>query len=393
VLFRSINISGTTPPYYYQFIAPFDDPIPVPLGAGITAFTRTNLTPNTYTFVLFDSCATPIQSVVNVIISDGVCVSLPSHINTTCGLANGSLTARTDNNLQSTDFFLYENTRGLISSGSSTQDDFIFTNLSAGTYYVAVHDGGGCTGRSESCIIKPSTPFDYGFYVVDDSTCTSSAGKIFITGLTGYAPYSYSWDNGSLQSSISGLTSGIYSVTVRDSTGCIVSKNVIVGTVPQVGFAEVITVTPSCFGTDGQITVVITGGTAPYYYQSSNSQSLITFSETFTLTGLASNNYTITVTDAALCTATVSQSLTPPNGFTILNVGTVNSTCNNSSGALSPISLLGGTPPFVYTLTYPSGNSIQQTVNGFTNQFQGLSAGTYFNDIKRAMYFYKYIYY
>jgi hypothetical protein len=373
----TVSITGTTPPFYYQFISPFDDPIPVALGNGVTSLTRTNLTPNTYTLVLFDSCSPPTQVIINAVVSDGVCVSLLTHENTTCGLPNGSITATTDNNLISTQYFLYENTRGLVNSGSSVLDYFIFNNLSAGTYYVTVNDGGGCSGKSESCIIKPSTEFDYGFYVVDDSTCTSEAGKVFITGLTGFAPYTYSWSNGTFQSSISGLSSGIYSVNVTDSTGCLVSKNVVVGTVPQVGFAEIITIAPSCFGNDGQITVVVTGGTAPYYYQASNGQSLITFSETYTLSGLASNNYVITVTDAALCTQTITQPLTPPNGFTILNVGIINSTCNNSSGAISPITILGGTPPFVYNLTYPSGNSIEQTVNGFSNQFQGLSAGTY----------------
>jgi hypothetical protein len=373
----TLNIQGSSPPFYYQFLAPFDDPIPIALGAGVTSFTRTNLTTNTYTFLLFDSCSPPTQQIVTAIISDGVCVSLSGHRNTTCNLPNGAITARTDNNLQLTQYFLYENTIGYVTSGSSPQDEFVFNNLSAGTYYVTVNDGGGCSGRSESCIIKSSTPLDYGFYVVADSPCTSNTGKIFITGTTGYPPYTYSWSTGGIGSSISGLTRGSYSVTVIDSTGCRTSKNVQVGQVPAVGFAEIITIAPSCFGTDGQITVVITGGTAPYNYQASNGQSQITFSETFTMSGLGSNNYSITVTDAALCSATITQALTPPNGFTILDVGIVNSTCNNSSGALSPITLLGGTPPFVYTLTYPSGNSTQQTVNGYSNQFQGLSAGTY----------------
>jgi len=373
----TVGIQGSRPPYYYQFLAPYDDPIPIALGPGVTALTQTNLTPNTYTFVIFDSCDPPTRLIVNAIISDGVCVSLLGHTNTTCALANGAITARTDNNLQLTQYFLYENSRGYIASGTSSLDDFVFSNLSAGTYYVTVNDGGGCSGKSESCIIKPSTTLDFGFYVVNDSPCSTNTGKIYITGLTGYAPYSYSWSNRSTESFITGLTNGNYSVTVADSTGCVVSKNVRVTTVKAIGFGEVITVTPSCFGSEGQITVVVTGGTAPFYYQGSNGQSEITFNETFTLTGLSSGNYSVTVTDATLCAASVTQRLTSPNGFAVGIVGVVNSTCNNSSGALSPITLIGGTPPFNYTLTYPSGNSIQQSSRGFSNQFQGLSAGTY----------------
>lgn len=375
----SIDIIGNQPPYAYQFLSPVADPLPTYLAPGVTNITRTGLSSGTYSLQIFDSCGgTPTRVLVNAIISDGVCVGLSNHSNTFCGLNNGTISARTDNNLAFTNFYLYENTQGYISSGSSTLDDFVFVGLSAGTYYVTVNDGGGCTGRSESCIIKSSVDFDYGFYIVDDSRCeTTATGKIFVTGLTGNPPYTYSWNNGGTSSSISGLTAGVYSVTVTDEDGCSLTKDALVSNVPPLGVAQVIPISPGCNQSDGQITIVVTGGTAPYSYVGSNGQTLITFSETFSLTGLASNSYTITITDAGLCTTSVTQPLTPPNGFTVVNVGIVNSTCNNSSGALSPITLLGGTPPFVYTLTYPSGNSIQQTVNGFSNQFQGLSAGTY----------------
>jgi len=372
----NLQVQGRAP-FFYQFFSPFDDPLPIPFGDGVSELTISNLTPNTYSLQITDSCVPPTRQIVNVIISDGVCVSLLDHANTTCHAPNGSITARTDNNLQLTQYFLYENTRGYVTSGVSSLDDFVFRDLSGGTYYVVVNDGGGCTGRSESCIIKPSTPFDYGFYIVNDSPCTTNTGKVFVTGLTGTEPYTYQWNTGSIEPSITGLSNGNYSVTVVDATGCRKSKNVTVGMVRAIGVAELITIPPSCSGNDGQITIVVTGGTTPYYYLGSNGQSLITFSETFSLTGIPSGNYSITITDAALCSTSISQTLVTPNGFTIGNIGVVNSTCNNSSGALSPITLIGGNPPFTYTLTYPSGNSIQQTVNGNSNQFQGLSAGTY----------------
>lgn len=372
----TLQVQGRAP-FFYQFFSPFDDPIPIPFGDGVSGLTVTNLSANTYSLQITDSCVPPTRQIVNVIISDGVCVSLSEHANTTCNEPNGSLTATTDNNLQLTQYLLYENTRGYVTSGVSSLDNFVFRDLSGGTYYVVVNDGGGCTGRSESCIIKPSTPFDYGFYIVNDSPCTTNTGKVFITGLTGTEPYTYAWSTGSIEPSISGLSNGNYSVTVIDATGCRKSKNVTVGMVRAIGVAELITIPPSCSGNDGQITIVITGGTTPYYYLGSNGQSLITFSETFSLTGIPSGNYSITITDAALCSTSVSQTLVTPNGFTIGNIGVVNSTCNNSTGALSPITLIGGNPPFTYTLTYPSGNSIQQTINGYSNQFQGLSAGTY----------------
>ena len=373
----NVNIIGSNPPFYYQMVSPTVDPAPIPVG--VTSFTETNLTPNTYTYLIFDSCpGTPTSIYINAVISDGVCASIIGHSDTTCNQPNGVITATTNNELIDTQYFLYENSLGYITSAASINDIYVFNNLDVGTYYVTVYDGGGCTAKSETCIIKQSTPLDFGFYIVNDTGCEPTpAGKIFVTGVTGYGPYIYQWSTGALTTSITGLTQGTYQLTVTDSTGCQVTKLATVQIAPQIQVVNYIPVSPSCSGNNGQITIVISGGTAPYNYVASNGQNLVTFENTFTLTGLSSGNYTINVTDAGLCTKSFPYTLTAPNGFSIISVGIVNSTCNNSSGALSPINLAGGTPPFTYTLQYPSGGSLQQTINGFSNQFLGLSAGTY----------------
>lgn len=380
----TIDIVGNTPPFYYQMTNPTVGAI-TPLGVGVTSFTQTNLTPDTYTYVISDSCAgTPTQVLATAVISDGVCASIYGHTDTTCNFSNGTITAQTDNDLANTNYFLYENTVGYISSGNSSSDLYVFPNLSAGTYYVTVDDGGGCSGKSETCIIKSSSELDFGFYIVNDTGCDPApGGKLYVTGATGLPPYIYQWSPNPTGnpipgiSSLTGLTAGAYQLTLTDSTGCQVTKVGQVSTVPAVSVINYSQITPTCTSNDGQIQIQINGGTPPYNYIASNGETLITFDQIFTLTGLSSGVYTISVTDAGLCTTQYTYTLTPPNGFSILQVGIVNSTCNNSSGALNPITLVGGTPPFTYTLTYPSGNSIQQTVNGFSNQFLGLSAGTY----------------
>lgn len=50
----TINIVGNTPPYYYQMTNPTVGAI-TPLGVGVTSFTQTNLTPDTYSYVISDS--------------------------------------------------------------------------------------------------------------------------------------------------------------------------------------------------------------------------------------------------------------------------------------------------------------------------------------------------
>lgn len=372
----TIDIIGDAPDYTIQWLNPSLGTIP--LGVGVTAYTQTNLSGGSYSFNIIDSCS-PINAVlpVNVYISTGTCVSIVNEVNTLCGDNNGSLTAQNNNFYDISEFLLYERTNGYITSGLSTSNSYTFNGLTPGIYYVVGDDGGGCTGKSETCIIKSSTTIDYGFYVVNDAGCAVNSGKIFVTGLTGNPPYTYLWTNGSVMSSISGLTSGTYGVTITDSTSCTVSKSTIVVDVPTVGLGSFLVTSPSCFTSDGEVTVIITGGTAPYYYLGSNGQSYISFSPSQVFTGLGGGLFTVTVTDAGLCNFTISVSVLTPNGFSITNIGTVNSSCNNYDGAISPITLFGGSGNYVYSLKYPDGHTISQSTTSGSWGFNGLSGGTY----------------
>ncbi|MBL0051222.1 MAG: SprB repeat-containing protein [Bacteroidetes bacterium] len=87
----------------------------------------------------------------------------------------------------------------------------------------------------------------------------------------------------------------------------------------------------NCNGnSNGAISINIAGGTTPYTYAWSNGAT------TQNITNLAPNTYTLTVTDANGCTATISQAITQPNALA-LTIGTVtNVNCNgNNNGAIN----------------------------------------------------------
>ena len=372
-----VQIFGTAPDYTIQWLSPASYGTIV-LGAGVTGYTVTNLSASTYSFNIIDSCS-PTNTVlpVNVYISSGTCVSVSSFENTLCGLNNGSISATTTNLYGQAGFYLYDSVAGYITSATSVSTNYQFTNLSASTYYVVANDGGGCTGQSESIIIQDSSTVDYGLYVVNDAGCAVNSGKIFITGLTGNPPYTYLWSNGQTTSSITGLTTGGYSVIVTDNTGCAVSKTTFVAQVPPIGIAAIFTDGPSCFGSDGEVTVVITGGTAPYYYSgSTSSNNGPSFDTEYTFTNLGSGNFDIRITDAGLCNTTSSVYLTTPGGFSVVSITTTNSTCSDNDGELS-INLFGGSSPYVYTLEKEGGSTQTQTTNSSTWSFNNLNSGTY----------------
>lgn len=372
-----VDIYGDAPDYTIQWISPYTSTIA--LGSGVTQFSADTLSAGTYTFNIIDSCTpTNTSLAVNVYISSGTCASITAIDNTTCGLDNGSITASTTNYYGEATFSLYNDENEFIVSATSLSDVYEFSNfLSADTYYIVVDDGGGCTGKTQTCIVKNSTNFDYGFYIVNDAGCSVSSGKLYVTGETGNPPFTYLWNNGETTSSITGLTSGTYSVTVTDYNGCAVTKSALVQQVEPIGLGSLVTENPSCFASDGRVTVNITGGTAPYYYSGSNGTIQITFEPSYEFTNLASGIFTVQVTDAGLCSFTASTSVIPPGGFTITDV-TVNPTiCGNNGGSLNPIQVFGGSGNYTYTLFYPSGGSVSQSTNSQTWQFTNLSAGTY----------------
>ena len=252
--------------------------------------------------------------VVNFHISSGTCVSIET-TSTTCGLDNGAVTATTQYSYGSGSIFtLYDIDNNFISSGNSTSNEYVFPPVSAGTYYVVADDGGGCTGKSASCIVTNSTPFDYGYYVVNDGSCINNngSGKIFLTGLSDPSLYTVNWltsVNGQTGTTVTGLTAGLYNVEVTNNDGCSLSKIITITGVDPLGIGGFMTYPPSCFTNDGEINIIVTGGTAPYYIGCSNGDSAIIFNNDYTFTGLFSGTYNFNIIDAGVCTVSGTTSI------------------------------------------------------------------------------------
>jgi hypothetical protein len=374
----SLDITGTS-----NFTITWISPVvssPVTLTTNPANYTVTGLSAGTYSLQITDGCLTPGPSTTpfNFIISSGTNVNIDSVVSTTCGNSNGSIVTSTSSFYGEGKYYLYETTLGYITSGNSNINQFEFTSLNPGIYYVVAEDGGGCDGKSEACIVKSSTTFDYGLYVVNNAGCLPyDTGAIYITGLTGNSPFTYSWSSppGGTDSYITGLTEGIYFVTVTDNEGCSVLKSASVTKVPIIGFGTYITTPPTCFVSDGEITIAITGGTAPYYYLLSNGDSFISFGTNHTFTGLSSGEYTVSVTDAGYCNFTKNITLSTPNLFNTILVTTNDSTCNNSDGQL--LVTLGGSPGiYTYTLTSSTFNQTF-TTESLSQTFINLPSDTY----------------
>jgi hypothetical protein len=109
------------------------------------------------------------------------------------------------------------------------------------------------------------------------------------------------------------------------------------------------------------INLTVTGGAGPYTYNWSNTAT------TQNLTGLQPGTYTVTVTDANMCTGTASFTVGQPTAGTINVTGTAaNTGCTTSNGSVN-ITATGGTAPYTY-----SWNNTATTQN-----LTGVQPGTY----------------
>lgn len=368
-------LSGVSP-YTIDWYSPS-----ITLETGVTTSSIVSgLSAGTYSVLITDSTSPSNQTLfVNIIVSSGVCISSVSVTDTTCNNNDGTISVTTSSSYSPLNYYLYcitGVTDFLVTSATTVSVPQVFYGLSAGTYYVVVEDGGGCTGSTGTQIVGSSSNLDYGFYVINNSSCISGyTGTIYITGLTGTAPFFYDWSTGGITSSISGLSAGTYYVSVTDSSNCTLVKSVDVITADNLGIINFDNITPSCFSSDGQITVNLSGGTPPFYYQFSTGQNDVLFSNSITYTGLPAGTYSVIVTDAAFCVTSGVTTITSIGSFSSLNVAITNSQCGTFGGNIA-IETTGGFSPITFTLT-DSSSATTTYIGGPNYTFNSLSAGTY----------------
>jgi hypothetical protein len=371
----NISFSGGVAPYTVQFTSPV---YPNATLAENEVLTKTNLFAQTVLLIANDSTLPTNQTFnLNIPISSGVCCSVVSVDNTTCNENNGSVTGTSTTVYSSADYFIYSGNGAFVNSASTNQSTVVFTNLSAGTYYLTVEDLGGCSGTSQTFIVESSTVTNYGLYSVPNSSCGGTPiGKIMITGLTGQGPFTYLWSNGLTGSTATGLTAADYSVQVTDGFGCITSKEATVVNVDPMGAFFTAVTNPTCFQSDGSITLTLTGGSAPYYYSASTGAVLVSYAQEFSITGISAGDYQFLVTDVALCQITTGTTLSQPNGMSSVSIVGTNSFCSTNDGEIT-VTVLGGQGPYTYTVVDQFGD--QDVIVGpqQIQVFPNLSAGTY----------------
>lgn len=182
--------------------------------------------------------------------------------------------------------------------------------------------------------------------VVQNSKCFGQAlGNIFLYP-NGTPPYSFKWadKNGPLLNTTDkylNIVAGDYFVTITDASSCVYTNKLTVNDGPQVTINKKISTASCSTSNDGAIEVTPSGGTMPYVYIWSNSET------TAKIEKLSGGNYKVVVIDANGCRAeeTIPVTLLYPYSTT---KKITNATCHDTKDGVAEVTPVGGTSPFTY---------------------------------------------
>jgi gliding motility-associated-like protein len=308
----TVAVTGGTGSYTYLW-AP----------SGGTAATATGLVAGSYTVTVTDANGCMATQSFTITQPTVLVASASAQTNVSCnGGSNGSATVAVTGGAGG---YTYS---WLPTGGTAATA----TGLAEGTYTVTVTDANGCTASQSFTITQP-TVLDGTTFKTDVSCNGGSNGTATVSITGGTGPYTYSWlPSGGTNATATGLVAGTYSVTVTDSNGCQITRTVVVAEPTVLAVASTSQTDVSCVGSsDGQATVVISGGTAPYTYSWSPIGGTAA-----TASGLIAGTYTVTVIDANGCslnqTFTIGTVLDVTNP-TIVAPADVNVTANTGCSA------------------------------------------------------------
>ncbi len=170
----------------------------------------------------------------------------------------------------------------------------------------------------------------------DPAGCGTNDGSISVTASGGLAPYQFKLNGGALAgaSAFSNLSSGIFTITVKDKNGCERELSGVTLTAPSapVAGAPVLVSQTNCSAPNGPITVNVSGGETPYQYKLGDGS----FGSSATFSNLKAGNYTVTIKDAGNCTITVNSTVASATTVSyatdiapILQANCIKSGCHN----------------------------------------------------------------
>ncbi|MES2285163.1 MAG: PKD domain-containing protein [Bacteroidota bacterium] len=320
------TVTGGVSSYFYSW-SPYG-------GASANA---TGLLANTYTVTVTDAigCSKIATTIVAQPLVLAASITVQNHVSCNGG-TNGAAIANPTGGTSA-----YSYAWSPIGGGGQTA-----TNLSVGSYTVAITDNKGCTVSAQTNITEP-TLLTASIVSTTDVSCNGgSTGSATILASGGTPVYSYSWaPSGGTNATATNLALGSYTVTITDAKSCIKQLTIVINQPPPLTSIISPSTNLTCNGVNtGTATASPTGGTSPYTYLWNPAASGQT---TATAINLSAGTYFVTITDNKGCTSvTPTVTITEPT-LTALSVTATSYILCDSAITISS-SATGGAGGYTY---------------------------------------------
>jgi gliding motility-associated-like protein len=297
----------------------------------------------TYTVIITNSDNCTATASQTVTVNPLPTASIPTGTPSTCGLANGSLTATTDNPA---------NTFAWSTSPAQTSNPA--TNLVAGNYTVTITNNFGCTKESSRIVVIDPTATINIALTGTNPGCTLQNGTItsLLTGATTGGTPTYTWSNTGNTANLSNLDIGTYTVIVSLGTCSTTTSTTLIQTCFVATTTNGFT---TCGLNNGTVSVAVLSG-AGILWSNGSTDNIVN--------NLAAGTYTVTATTGGFST-TATAVVAPSTGFEIGAATVLNECDGGANGAIALDNVIGSTVVYNWS-------------NGaVTKNITGLLAGTY----------------
>lgn len=197
----TVNVTGAAQPVTYAW------------SNGETTASVDSLAPGSYSVSIQDANGCPASLSVNITEPAVLSANATATAETSANANDGTATAQPAGG---TAPYTYQ--------WSNNGTTATITGLAPGSYSVVVTDENGCTS-SQTVIVNSFNCAATATITSVNVTCPeANDGQATVTIDGGTLPYEYTWSNGDTTATTTGLSTGIYTVSVVDADGCFITQ-------------------------------------------------------------------------------------------------------------------------------------------------------------------------